>query len=59
MLVLLGVPVSHTINTSEALVRADAWTSIGSYLVLLEVSRAKNLSHKPCGLRLGNSPLIA
>ena len=35
MLVLLGAPVSHTISTSEALLRADAWTSIDSYLLLV------------------------
>ena len=35
MLVLLGAPVSHTISTSEALLRADAWTSIDSCLLLV------------------------
>ena len=35
MLVLLGASVSHTISTSEALLRADAWTSIDSYLLLV------------------------
>ena len=35
VLVLLGPPVSHTISTSEALVHADACTSINSCLVLL------------------------
>ena len=35
ILLLLGAPVLHTISTSEALVRADAWTSTGSSLVLL------------------------
>ena len=35
MLVLLVPPVSHTISTSEALVHADACTSISSCLVLL------------------------
>ena len=30
MLVLLGALVSHTISTSEALLRVDAWTSIDS-----------------------------
>ena len=32
---LLGPPVSHTISTREALVHADACTSISSCLVLL------------------------
>ena len=35
MLVLLGAPVSHTISTNEALVLSDAWTSIGSCLVMI------------------------
>ena len=35
MLVHLGALVSHAINTNDALVRADAWTSFGSCLVLL------------------------
>ena len=35
MLVLLGPLVSHTINTSEALVHVDVCTSISSCLVLL------------------------
>ena len=35
MVVHLGAPVSHAVNTSDALVRADAWTSFGPCLVLL------------------------
>ena len=35
MLVHLGAPVSHAVNTNDALVRADAWTSFGPCLVLL------------------------
>ena len=44
MLVLLGAPVSHTISTSEALLRADAWTSIDSYLLLVEAPGWHNIS---------------
>ena len=35
MLVHLGAPVSHAVNTNDALVCADAWTSFGPYLMLL------------------------
>ena len=35
MLVHLGEPVSHAVNTNDALVRADAWTSFSPCLVLL------------------------
>ena len=35
MLVHLGAPVSHAVNTNDALVRADAWTSFVPCLVLL------------------------
>ena len=35
MVVHLGAPVSHAVNTNDALVRADAWTSFGPCLVLL------------------------
>ena len=35
MLVHLVAPVSHAVNTNDALVRADAWTSFGPCLVLL------------------------
>ena len=35
MLVHLGAPVSHAVNTNDALVRADAGTSFGPCLVLL------------------------
>ena len=35
MLVRLGAPVSHAVNTNDALVRADAWTCFAPCLVLL------------------------
>ena len=35
MLVHLGAPVSHAVNTNDALERANAWTSFGPCLVLL------------------------
>ena len=35
MLVHLGVPVSHAVNTNDAFVLADAWTSFVPCLVLL------------------------
>ena len=35
MVVHLGALVSHAVNTDDALVRADAWTSFGPCLVLL------------------------
>ena len=31
----LGAPVSHAVNTNDALVHADAWTSFSPCLVLL------------------------
>ena len=43
MLVLLGSLVSHTVNTNDALVRADAWTSFGPCLVLLEAPSWHNI----------------
>ena len=43
MLVLLGPPVSHTISTSEALVHADAYTSISSCLMLLAAPTSHNI----------------
>ena len=39
-----GAPVSHTISTSEALVRVDAWTSIDSYLLSVEAPGWENIS---------------
>ena len=42
MLVLLGPPISHTISTREALVHADACTSINSCLVLLGAPTSHN-----------------
>ena len=44
MLVLSGPPVSHTISTSEALLRADAWTSIDSCLLLVGAPGWHNIS---------------
>ena len=44
MLVLLGAPVSHTISTSEAMLRADAWTSIDSCLLLVGAPGWYNIS---------------
>ena len=35
MLVHLGAPVSHAVNTNDASLRADAWTSFGPCLVLV------------------------
>ena len=35
MVVHLGALVSHAVNTNDALVRTDAWTSFGPCLVLL------------------------
>ena len=35
MVVHLGAPVSHAVNTNDALVRVDAWTSFGPCFVLL------------------------
>ena len=44
MLVLLGAPVSHTISTNEALLRADAWTNIDSCLLLVGAPSWHNIS---------------
>ena len=43
MVVHLGAPVSHAVNTNDALVRADAWTSFGPCLVLLWVPNWHNI----------------
>ena len=43
MLVHLGAPVSHVVNTNDALVRADAWTSFGPCLVLLGAPNWHNI----------------
>ena len=45
MLVHLGAPVSHAINTNNALVRADAWTSFGPCLVLLGAASWHNIGN--------------
>ena len=44
MVVHLGAPVSHAVNTNDALVRADAWTSIDSYLLLVGAPGWHNIS---------------
>ena len=46
-LVLLAALVSKTISTSEALVRADAWTTTGTCLVLLGATGSNNIG--TCG----------
>ena len=43
MVVHLGAPVSHAVNTNDALVRTDAWTSFGPCLVLLGVPNWHNI----------------
>ena len=43
MVVHLGAPVSHAVNTNDALVRADAWTSFGPCLVLLWAPNLHNI----------------
>ena len=43
MLVLLEAPVSHTISTNEALVLANAWTIIGSCLVMIGAPGRHNI----------------
>ena len=48
MLVLLGPPVSHTISTNEALVHADACTSISSCLVLLGAPTSHSFDTEGC-----------
>ena len=35
MVVHLGAPVRHVVNTNDALLRADAWTNFGPCLALL------------------------
>ena len=53
MLVLLGVPFSHTISTSEALVRGDASTSFGSCPVLMgHLVRKASAPTGPCYKRM-------
>ena len=43
MLVHLGAPVSHAVNTNDALVRADACTSFVHCLVLLGAPSWNNI----------------
>ena len=45
----------HTISTSEALVRADAWTSIGSCIVLLGAPGWHNIGSSAALVRQGPS----
>ena len=39
----LGAPVSHVVNTNDALVHADAWTSFDLCLVLLGAPNWHNI----------------
>ena len=55
MLVHLGSPVSHAVNTNDALVRTDAWTSFGPYLVLLGAPSWHNIGTIVALERLGAS----
>ena len=43
MLVHLGAPISHAVNTNDASVRAEAWTSFGPCLVLLGAPSCYNI----------------
>ena len=43
MVVYLGALVSHAVNTNDALVRADAWTSFGPCFVLLGAPGLHNI----------------
>ena len=54
-LVILAALVSQTISTSEALVRADAWTSTGSSLVLLAATGSHNIGTCGASVRQGAS----
>ena len=58
ILVILGAPVSHTIGTSEALVRADAWTNISSCLVLLGSPGSNSIGTRRALVRHGGSSSI-
>ena len=55
MLVLLGAPVSYTISTNEALVLANAWTSIGSCLVMIGAPSWNNIGTNRAVVRQGAS----
>ena len=60
MLVHLGAPVSHAVNTNDALVCADAWTSFGPCLVLLgapdwhNIGTIADLEHQDASDSLGS-----
>ena len=43
MLVHLGAPVSHAVNTNDALVHVDDWTSFGPCLMLLRAPSWHNI----------------
>ena len=55
MLVHLGAPVSHAVNTNDALVRADAWTSFDPCLVLLGAPSWHNIGTVAALERQGDS----
>ena len=55
MLVLLGALVSHTISTNEGLVLANAWTSIGSRLVMIGAPGGPNIGTNGAVVRQGAS----
>ena len=51
----LGAPVSHAVNTNDALVRADAWTSFDTCLMLLGAPNWHNIGTIPALERQGAS----
>ena len=55
MLVHLGAPVSHAVNTNNDLLRADAWTSFGPCLVLLGAPNWHNIGTIAALERQGDS----
>ena len=58
MVVHLGAPVSHAVNTNDAFVRADAWTSFGPCLVLLGAPNWHNIGTIATLERQGDSDKI-
>ena len=58
MLVLLEAPVSHTISTNEALVLSDAWTSIGSRLMMIGAPGWDNVRISEAVVRQGASSYL-
>ena len=59
MVVPLGAPISHVINTNDALVRADAWTNFGPCLVLLGAPNWHNIGTIAALERQGASDSLA